>query len=182
MYDPSEVEEERRLCYVGITRAKQKLYITNARTRMIYGNTSITRPSRFISEIPEELVDSNLNTPQQTFYGGFSSQSGFSSGYSGGFGNRQTQSTSGETRTRAQRPASTSQGFSRGGFSKPTEAKKSAPVNLDYKVGDTVEHKTFGQGLIVSANSVGGDMVLEIAFDEVGTKKIMAKMAKLTKI
>ena len=182
MYDPSEVEEERRLCYVGITRAKQKLYITNARTRMIYGNTSITRPSRFISEIPEELVDSNLNTPQQTFYGGFSSQSGFSSGYSGGFGNRQTQSTSGETRTRAQRPASTSQGFSRGGFSKPAEAKKSAPVNLDYKVGDTVEHKTFGQGLIVSANSVGGDMVLEIAFDSCGTKKIMAKMAKLKKL
>ena len=182
MYDPGEVEEERRLCYVGITRAKQKLYITNARTRMIYGNTSITRPSRFISEIPEELVDSNLNTPQQTFYGGFSSQSGFSSGYSGGFGNRQTQSTSGETRTRAQRPASTSQGFSRGGFSKPTEAKKSAPVNLDYKVGDTVEHKTFGQGLIVSANSVGGDMVLEIAFDSCGTKKIMAKMAKLKKL
>ena len=182
MYDPSEVEEERRLCYVGITRAKQKLYITNARTRMIYGNTSITRPSRFISEIPEELVDSNLNTPQQTFYGGFSSQSGFSSGYSGGFGSRQTQNTSGETRTRAQRPASTSQGFSRGGFSKPAEAKKSAPVNLDYKVGDTVEHKTFGQGLIVSANSVGGDMVLEIAFDSCGTKKIMAKMAKLKKL
>ena len=182
MYDPSEVEEERRLCYVGITRAKQKLYITNARTRMIYGNTSITRPSRFISEIPEELVDSNLNTPQQTFYGGFSSQSGFSSGYSGGFGNRQTQSTSGETRTRAQRPASTSQGFSRGGFSKPAEAKKSASVNLDYKVGDMVEHKTFGQGLIVSANSVGGDMVLEIAFDSCGTKKIMAKMAKLKKL
>ena len=182
MYDPGEVEEERRLCYVGITRAKQKLYITNARTRMIYGNTSITRPSRFISEIPEELVDSNLNIPQQTFYGGFSSQSGFSSGYSGGFGSRQTQNTSGETRTRAQRPASTSQGFSRGGFSKPTEAKKSAPVNLDYKVGDTVEHKTFGQGLIVSANSVGGDMVLEIAFDSCGTKKIMAKMAKLKKL
>ena len=182
MYDPGEVEEERRLCYVGITRAKQKLYITNARTRMIYGNTSITRPSRFISEIPEELVDSNLNTPQQTFYGGFSSQSGFASGYSGDFGNRQAQSTSGETRTRAQRPASTSQGFSRGGFSKPAEAKKSAPVNLDYKVGDTVEHKTFGQGLIVSANSVGGDMVLEIAFDSCGTKKIMAKMAKLKKL
>ncbi len=182
MYDPSEIEEERRLCYVGITRAKKKLYITNARTRMIYGNTSITRPSRFISEIPEELVDSNLNSSQQTFYGGFSSQSGYSSGYSGGFGNRQTQRDFGDTRPKTQRPTSSSQGFSRGGFSKTTDAKKSEPVKLDYKVGDTVEHKTFGQGLIVSANSVGGDMVLEIAFDSCGTKKIMAKMAKLKKL
>ena len=182
MYDPSEVEEERRLCYVGITRAKQKLYITNARTRMIYGNTSITRPSRFVAEIPEELVDSNLNSSQQTFYGGFSSQSGYSSGYSGGSGNRQPQSTFGDTRQGVRKPANVSQGFSRGGFSKSTEVKKSAPVNLDYKLGDTVEHKTFGQGLILSANSVGGDMVLEIAFDSCGTKKIMAKMAKLKKL
>ena len=182
MYDPSEVEEERRLCYVGITRAKQKLYITNAKTRMIYGNTSITRPSRFISEIPEELVDSNLNSPQQTFYGGFSSQSGYSSGYSGGFGSRQTGNASVDSRYRNQKPSTTAQGFSRGGFSKPSENKKAEPVNLDYKVGDMVEHKTFGQGLIVSAKSVGGDMVLEIAFDSCGTKKIMAKMAKLKKL
>ncbi len=182
MYDPSEIEEERRLCYVGITRAKQKLFITNARTRMIYGNTSITRPSRFISEIPEELVDSNLNSSQQTFYGGFSSQQGFSSGYSGGYASRQTQSPFGDSRPKTQKTSSAAQGFSRGGFSKTTDVKKSEPVKLDYKVGDTVEHKTFGQGLIVSANSVGGDMVLEIAFDSCGTKKIMAKMAKLKKI
>ena len=182
MYDPGEIEEERRLCYVGITRAKQKLYITNARTRMIYGNTSITRPSRFISEIPEELVDSNLNSPQQTFYGGFSSQSGYSSGYSGGFGNRQTGNSSTNSRISSQKTATTARGFSRGGFSKTPENTKAEPVNLDFKVGDMVEHKTFGQGLIVSAKSVGGDLVLEIAFDSCGTKKIMAKMAKLKKL
>ena len=183
MYDPSEIEEERRLCYVGITRAKEKLYITNARTRMIYGNTSLTRPSRFISEIPEELTDSNLNEPQQTFYGGYSG----SSTYSGGFGGTKTFGSSGASTgyARQQKPSSAGKqsqasGFSRGGFS--GAPKKSEPVSLDFKVGDRVEHKTFGQGLILSAKAVGGDMVLEIAFDEVGTKKIMAKMAKLTKI
>ena len=183
MYDPSEVEEERRLCYVGITRAKKKLYITNAKTRVTYGKTSITRPSRFISEIPDELIDSNLNSSQQAFYGGFSSQNGgYSSGYSGAYGSRQTGSGIRSSAQRTQKPSSAAQGFSRGGFTKPSEAKKAEPTNLDYKVGDMVEHKVFGQGLIVSANSVGGDMVLEIAFDSCGTKKIMAKMAKLKKL
>ena len=184
MYDPSEIEEERRLCYVGITRAKEKLHITNARTRMIYGNTSITRPSRFISEIPEELTDSNLNSPQQGFFGGFSSQNSFGSSYGGGYSSKQSGQNQrcGFSGTQKSNASSSAHGFSRGGFSNNTTAKKSEPVKLDYKVGDTVEHKTFGQGLIINANSVGGDMVLEIAFDNCGTKKIMAKMAKLKKL
>ena len=184
MYDPSEIEEERRLCYVGITRAKEKLHITNARTRMIYGNTSITRPSRFISEIPEELTDSNLNSSQQGFFGGFSSQNSFGSSYGGGYSSKQSgvSQRNGFSGTQKSNSSSSAHGFSRGGFSNNTAAKKSEPVKLDYKVGDTVEHKTFGQGLIINANSVGGDMVLEIAFDNCGTKKIMAKMAKLKKL
>ena len=179
MYDPSEIEEERRLCYVGITRAKQKLYITNARTRMLFGNTSLTRPSRFINEIPEELVDSNLNEPKQSFYGGYSSQNGFS-GYSGA----SVGGYSGYNKpASANKPKSTASagGFAKGGFSKST-APKSTVANIDYKTGDTVEHKTFGRGLVIGAKSVGGDMVLEIAFDDYGTKKIMAKMAKMKKI
>ncbi len=184
MYDPSEIEEERRLCYVGITRAKEKLHITNARTRMIYGNTSITRPSRFIFEIPEELTDSNLNSSQQGFFGGFSSQNSFGSSYGGGYSSKQSgvSQRNGFSGTQKSNSSSSAHGFSRGGFSNNTVAKKSEPVKLDYKVGDTVEHKTFGQGLIINANSVGGDMVLEIAFDNCGTKKIMAKMAKLKKL
>ncbi len=186
MYDPSEIEEERRLCYVGITRAKEKLYITNARTRMIYGNTSLTRPSRFISEIPEELTDSSLNAPQQSFYGGYSNGSGFGgSSYSGGtrsFGGKtDSYGYSKQSQSTTKAGQSTAGGFSRGGFS-GASAKKSEPVNLDFKVGDLVEHKTFGQGLILSAKAVGGDMVLEIAFDDCGTKKIMAKMAKLKRL
>lgn len=179
MYDPSEIEEERRLCYVGITRAKQKLYITNARTRMLFGNTSLTRPSRFINEIPEELVDSNLNEPKQSFYGGYSSQNGFS-GYSGasagGYSGYNKPASANKPKSTA-----TAGGFAKGGFSKST-APKSTAANIDYKTGDTVEHKTFGRGLVIGAKSVGGDMVLEIAFDDYGTKKIMAKMAKMKKI
>ncbi len=182
MYDPSEVEEERRLCYVGITRAKEKLYITNARTRMIYGNTSLTRPSRFLSEIPDELMDSNLNSPQQGFFGGYSAKNTFGSSFGGGFGRDNSRNDKTSSYQRASNSGSSAHGFSRGGFSSAPKTEKTGAPALDYKVGDTVEHKTFGQGLIISANSVGGDMVLEIAFDNCGTKKIMAKMAKLKKL
>ena len=184
MYDPSELEEERRLCYVGITRAKEKLYITNARSRMIYGNTSLTRPSRFVSEIPEDLLDAVRNEPQQTFYGGYSQSGGYGQSSFGGthtFGG----SYGGEyqrNRSAQRKPQTSASGFSRGGFSGGSASPKTESVSLDFKVGDRVEHKTFGQGLIISAKAVGGDMVLEIAFDDVGTKKVMAKVAKLKKI
>ena len=183
MYDPSEIEEERRLCYVGITRAKEKLYITNARTRMLYGNTSLTRPSRFIGEIPEELTDSNINSSRQSAYS--SSFGGTSYGSTNSFGGTRTfnsSHTEGNTyQARQSKPQSTASGFSRGGFSQ-TPAKKPDTASLDFKVGDRVEHKVFGEGLIISAKAVGGDMVLEVAFDTVGTKKIMAKVAKLKKL
>ncbi len=182
MYDPTEIEEERRLCYVGITRAQEKLYITNARSRMIYGNTNLTRPSRFILEIPEELTESNLKEPQQSSYGGFSS-SGARGGYYGGsrtYGGAST-GASNTRYTSNNQPQKNSSGFSRGGFSGSAAKTESAPA-IDFAVGDRVEHKTFGQGLIISAKAVGGDMILEIAFDDVGTKKIMAKMAKLKKL
>ncbi len=183
MYDPTELEEERRLCYVGITRAKEKLYITNARSRMLFGNTSFTRPSRFLSEIPEELTDFDRNAPQQTFYGGYSGVSYGGSGtssYSGGtkiFSQEKSYSKPSSTA-----PKNKASGFANGGFSSVPKKTATDNVTLDFKVGDTVEHKTFGKGLIVSAKAVGGDMLLEIAFDTCGTKKVMAKMAKLTKI
>ena len=183
MYDQTEIEEERRLCYVGITRAKEKLYITNAHSRMIYGNTNITRPSRFILEIPEELTESNLKEPQQSSYGGFSS-SGGRGGYYGGSRTYGSSSTGSTTSRYSGSDSGTkaSGGFSRGGFSgTPSKAEASAS-SVNFAVGDRVEHKTFGQGLILSAKAVGGDMILEIAFDDVGTKKIMAKMAKLKKL
>ena len=177
MYDPTELEEERRLCYVGITRAKEKLYITNARSRMLFGNTSFTRPSRFLSEIPEELTDFERNAPQQTFYGGYSGVSYGGSSYSGGtkmFSQEKSYSKPSSA------PKNKASGFANGGFSSAPKKTSTDNVTLDFKVGDTVEHKTFGKGMIVSAKAMGGDMLLEIAFDTCGTKKVMAKMAKLT--
>ncbi len=182
MYDPSELEEERRLCYVGITRAKEKLYITNARSRMLFGNTSFTRPSRFLSEIPDELTDFERNAPQQTFYGGYSGVSyggGSSSSYSGG--TKMFSRENSYSKPTSSAPKNKASGFANGGFSSAPKKTETDNVTLDFKVGDTVEHKTFGKGMIVSAKAVGGDMLLEIAFDNCGTKKVMAKMAKLTK-
>ena len=176
MYDPTEVEEERRLCYVGITRAKQKLYITNARSRMMYGNTTLTRPSRFLGEIPAELKDEEDNKRNNTAFGSsFFTNSGFSSGsgYSKPKPAPQKQYSGNASET-----VKSAGGFS--GTGNYSSAKSA--VKLDFRVGDHVKHKTFGEGLIISAKSVGGDMVLEIAFDSFGTKKIMAKMAKLEKL
>ncbi len=190
MYDPSEIEEERRLCYVGITRAKEKLFITHARSRMIFGNTTFSRPSRFLTEIPEALMDekSPANQKQQSSYSGSSFESfgsfggsAYRSSYSSSSGQKsssaQTKKQSVNIPTKKAPDPKYSRGFS--GGARPTAQ---ASVSLDFKVGDTVEHKAFGRGLIVGAGSVGGDMLLEVAFDNVGTKKLMAKMAKLTKV
>lgn len=172
LYNPDEVEEERRLCYVGITRAKRKLYLTNARSRMLYGSTTLTRPSRFVREIPNDLLD----VDEEPSFGGFFADSYFSSG-------RRTAPAKPQPKRNyyaetAPKPSAES-GFSGTGNYRD---KSAAPVSLDYKVGDRVNHKAFGDGMIVTAKAVGGDMLLEIAFDEVGTKKVMAKLAKLKKL
>ena len=164
MYNPEEVEEERRLCYVGITRAKQLLYLTNAKTRLMYGSTNYYRPSRFLEEIPEEL----LNHSSVAFsYGGFSSFAQTPSRSVGNTPSRQSDFMPAEKIDR---------GFS--GSSNRTDSKAS----LDFKVGDAVRHKVFGEGVITSVQPMGGDMLIEIAFTQRGTKKLMGKMAKLTKI
>lgn len=172
MYDPSEIEEERRLCYVGITRAREKLYITNARSRMIYGNTSFTRPSRFLAEIPAELTDMDTEMTRTSRFGGTT--------YYGG--STRTFGSSEPVRPSKSQYQHKANGFADGGFGTASKKNTANDIVLDFKVGDTVEHKTFGQGLVVSAKTVGGDMLLEIAFDTCGTKKIMAKMAKLKKL
>lgn len=180
MYDESEVEEERRLCYVGITRAKEKLYITNARSRMLFGNTSFTRPSRFINEIPDELMESDIGVKQNRFsqYGGFASDF---SGYSGARSSEVRTSkspTAQSTYSAPERSKKYSRGFSGTGNTVSTATE--ATVIL--KVGDRVSHKTFGEGMVISVKPLGGDVLLEVAFDTVGTKKLMAKMARLTKL
>lgn len=154
MYIESEVEEERRLAYVGITRAKEKLYLTKTKCRMMYGSTSYFRPSRFISEIPEAL----LNFRQES---SFRQMAGL---------------TGGGDKRHNEIKQSVNRGFS------GNNSTASAVGNIDFNVGDTVEHKVFGIGVISKATHMGNDVLLEIAFQQAGTKKIMAKLAKLKKI
>ena len=162
MYVDSEVEEERRLAYVGITRAKERLYLTHAKSRMIYGSTNYYRPSRFVAEIPEKLLEIHRQT-------GFRERAGLTGGSSFSFGKASlphTQNTVSVNR----------------GFSKPAAtAGNSAPLP-ELKPGDTVEHKAFGTGVVASCRPMGNDVLLEIAFQKVGTKKLMARMANLKKV
>ena len=170
MYVESEVEEERRLAYVGITRAKQKLYLTNAKSRMIYGSTNYYRPSRFVAEIPEKLLEIHRSV-------GFRERAGLSSG---GYGGSAKANTGSGTYTSVGSSASGS--VVNRGFSKTAGGAKSSAALPDFKSGDTVEHKAFGTGVISTIRPMGNDMLLEVVFQKVGTKKLMARMANLKKI
>ncbi len=162
MYVDSEVEEERRLAYVGITRAKERLYLTHAKSRMIYGSTNYYRPSRFVAEIPEKLLEIHRRT-------GFRERAGLTGGSSFSFGKGalpHTQNTVSVNR----------------GFSKPAVTAGNRAPLPELKPGDTVEHKAFGTGVVASCRPMGNDVLLEIAFQKVGTKKLMARMANLKKV
>lgn len=173
MYVESEVEEERRLAYVGITRAKEKLYLIHAKSRMIYGSTNYYRPSRFVAEIPEKLLEIHRSV-------GFRERAGLSSG---GYGSRTKSNTGGGTYTSVGSAASTAGGSAvNRGFSKAAGAAKSAGALPDFKSGDTVEHKAFGTGVISTVRPMGNDMLLEVVFQKAGTKKLMARMANLKKV
>lgn len=152
--DEEEMEEERRLCYVAITRAKQSLTISHARQRMIYGRTSAALPSRFLREIPEDCMvkkggyhPRTAGEPSRSGYGAYS---GFSAP---------------QRRTPSLRPS--------------VSAPAAAAACLELNQGDMVLHAAFGRGMVLSVMKMGGDALLEIAFDDIGTKKLMAKSASL---
>ena len=165
--EPEEMEEERRLCYVAMTRAKEKLHMTCASQRMLFGRTNSNRPSRFLGEIPPEYVEKSGRLP---------------------YSERQHE----ERPQKAPRPRRTyDRGFSMGtsGYTgaaaassapdwKSPAAGKAAPApGPDFRAGDPVVHKAFGKGLITKLTPMGGDALVEIAFDSVGTKKLMLKSA-----
>ncbi len=154
--NPDEVGEERRLAYVGITRAKQKLYLTKTRSRMLFGSTSYNKESRFLKEIPNELIS---YTGQQNK---FASANTFGS-------------------------TASSEKIAVGSKSKsaytPSAFKKPAVQSgVTYSVGDMVLHKVFGKGMIMKTEKMGNDTLLEIAFDKVGTKNLMANFSKMEKL
>jgi DNA helicase-2/ATP-dependent DNA helicase PcrA len=157
--DKEEMEEERRLCYVAITRAKRNLTITHARQRMLYGRTSAALASRFLREIPEDcMVRKGLQKPRQESYNSWGSTYRTGSEWAG-YQPAPTQAK----RTELYRKAEVS-------------AKAAAPM-LELNKGDMVMHAAFGRGLVISVVKMGGDALLEIAFDDIGTKRLMAKTA-----
>ncbi len=145
--DREEMEEERRLCYVAITRARETLTISYARQRMLYGKTNASLPSRFLKEIPEEIVERK---------GGYHRPMSSTYAYS----------------TPLQ-SAPVGNGYLSRTYSEPKPAVK----ELELHKGDMVEHKAFGRGMVLSVLKMGGDSLLEIAFDQIGTKKLMSKSA-----
>lgn len=159
VYVPSEVEEERRLAYVAITRAKEELYIFHAESRMIFGMTNRNRVSRFVEEIPETLIEHTRSRDYSARPVSMPS-----------FGGAKPFGEAPKTKSVAEA----------GGFV-PKPRVKPAPAGT-YRVGDTVLHKAFGTGLIVSATPMANDTLLEVAFDKVGTKKLFANFARLTKV
>lgn len=168
MFSEEDLEEERRLAYVGITRAKKKLYLISSQQRMLYGQTSRNMPSRFLREIPSSVIDDQSVVARRST-GFTSAHSGFSSGARGG-----SSYTSSSKIGSARQSSNSAHKFGQAG----NAAQKS---NVDYNVGDTVSHKSFGTGTILTITPMGGDMLLEVAFDKVGTKKMMANYARLEK-
>ena len=184
MGEPEEMEEERRLCYVAMTRAREKLVMTNARQRMLYGRTSANKSSRFLDEIPAEDMrweskpEPKFGTYDEDGFGGSRWGDDFGGGSFGGSSYSGSSSRSGgyvsggvHTYKSTKPAAQTLRTSSRGS----TPAAPSVGL-IQLSQGDQVEHTAFGKGTVVSVKPMGGDALAEVAF-EGGTKKLMLKAA-----
>ena len=151
--DDEEIEEERRLCYVGITRAKVHLWLTCAKTRTLFGSTKYNLESRFIKEIPEELIERKMEEVKRVDPSLYASVG-------------------------QSRPS-----FDQSSMLHQTQQKPAPSANhgaASYQVGDKVKHRKFGIGTVISAQAMGADSLLKIQF-EVGEKNLMAAYARLEK-
>ncbi len=171
MNEQTELEEERRLCYVGITRAKEKLYITNAESRTLFGNTSYNRISRFFREIPNRYIEpytesknlnsgSNSNRESQYTKNNFTNRVGNIGSLDSSHKNKSTNTTGADMKTML-------------------NDVFTVPV---FTIGDVVEHKKFGTGVIMLVENENEDFKLEIAFENLGMKRLMANYANLIKV
>ncbi len=201
-----DMEEERRLAYVALTRAKEQIYITYTKHRMLYGQTQANPLSRFVTEIPEQYTKREENnfggamygnaTYGNGMYGGFGGVKTYYSESRGGYipqNPRTQQGANGQTNSYGQQRSAGTSAYTRkvnerpsvGGEStigKPIFTPKPQSEKITFKPGDRVNHQTFGEGEILSARSMGADTLYEVMFDKVGTKKLMATYAKLVKI
>ena len=173
MMEHDDVEEERRLAYVGITRAEQKLFLTNAYSRLLYGRTQTNRPSRFVLEIGEELFDSN----QQQSYS-------YTSRESSSFASKTSSTGSLFDKYRAKSQATayqpkTVQPSSIQPVRKQTVAANDGAV---WKVGDKVMHKKWNVGTVVKVTGEGTNQEIDVAFAGMGIKRLLASFAPIERI
>ncbi|ETT67757.1 DNA helicase PcrA [Paenibacillus sp. FSL H8-0457] len=184
--DNEELEEERRLAYVGITRAEKQLFLSCARMRTLFGRTTANMPSRFLEEIPEELKEDTQMAHDRYRRGGGSNVGGsyagrgFGGGGGSNFGGGRSVdlSLSGSTASAQATPKSRVT-MTTGGSSRSAAASGSG----DFKAGDKVAHGKWGTGTIVAVKGSGNDMELQIAFPApVGVKRLLAGFAPITKV
>ena len=171
--DPEELEEERRLCYVGITRAEQKLTMTCARRRMVRGETQYNKMSRFIKEIPRNLLDTGGG--MRTYLTG-SDDTGENS-YKNSFENRRGGAGFGKTF-----PGTGGSRVSFNSLTKGSQLTAQKTDTLSYGVGDRVRHVKFGEGTVLDIKKGGRDFEVTVEFDTAGVRKMFAMFAKLVKI
>ncbi|MBE6940359.1 MAG: ATP-dependent DNA helicase PcrA [Ruminococcaceae bacterium] len=179
MGEQEEMEEERRLCYVAMTRAKERLTMLNARQRMLFGRTTPCMPSRFLEEIPQENMQW-LSKPQprpsvEDWDSGWSGEYGSYGSSYGAYGGNSYRSASQGAAVQSAGMTRTQPGKS--ALRTTSAAQKPAAPLLQLQVGDSVQHTAFGRGIVLSVRPMGGDALLEVAFDQVGTKKLMLKAA-----
>lgn len=148
--DPADLEEERRLAYVAITRAKEHLYITNAERRMLFGSTMYNPQSMFLNEVSVELIDKQTS--------------------------RRVSDTAGKTVVGKVDSISLQEQIAKKNRDKANMQSK------QFSVGERIHHRIFGDGTVLSVTNMANDSLMEIAFDKVGTKKLMANFAKIQKI
>ncbi|QYR22145.1 DNA helicase PcrA [Paenibacillus sp. sptzw28] len=183
LMDNEELEEERRLAYVGITRAEERLYLTCARMRTLFGRTSANMPSRFLGEVPGEVKEEASSFGREAMrqaggrYGGAAGAGGAGFGFRGGSAGRPgiggaAESSRGGVRVSTPLDAARAAGAASGG-----------EVPGDFAAGDKVSHGKWGVGTVVAVRGSGNDKELQIAFPApVGVKKLLASFAPITKI
>lgn len=173
IFENDEIEEERRLAYVAITRAKKKLYITLAHERMLNGSTNYNPPSRFLGEIPSNLCEVIGEKPIRRSY---TFDDDCSTAYS-----QSSQSYRRGTSSSSYNSAFNTSSQKAKTYHSASQSNFRSPSQEAFDAGDRVHHSTFGDGTVVSAKKMGGDTMYEINFDKVGVKKLMATYARLTK-
>ncbi len=173
--DPAELEEERRLAYVGITRAEQVLFLTNANTRTLFGKSSYNRPTRFLREISDQLLSyQGLARPANSSFGVRYSQQKTSEFGQGMSLSQAIQSRKSQAQNK-ERVSSLADGHI------PFGNNLAQSDSIDWQIGDIAQHKKWGDGTVLEVSGSGKTMELKIKFPDVGLKKLLASVAPITK-